>query len=552
MYFKNYDFFANEVRVQAERDNIINWSSLSWGKGVAFKKFSYKINDINMGEHFQQLAKVLIYRECFPNVHKSLIYLTTIKLMEYSYMELNVDLHIVNLNSEIIFNIVDQAEKHYSINRACAIEKTLKEILEVLATKNIINPRLSRFNTRLRGISNKSARDISEQNNVKKKLPEDDVIDFIGRVFRSEEKSERDIFTTSIIALLLCAPTRISEIINLEVDCEVEGTDSEGKATYGIRYFCAKGYGDSIKWIPSNMKPIARLAIQRLKNLSHTARAIAAIRENGELEFYNLLGTEPEANDFYTKLCDILNIKNKNSFNIRTQNVLAKVEEERISAKEFWNEVLNNEEKTDHWNDFFIPTKLSNKLLLLAKDQLHMKKGSDLFHVAPATKKLFFADFKKRSGAGKDSALNFFQRHKSLQPDGMKEVFRSHQPRHLLNTLAQRAMLSEVEIAFWSGRRSVEQNSVYDNRSWEELRNIERKVLFSEEMLSDLGEGVRFELIAKIKENLESLRNNYELYKSQHDNQRVKILVKEIKEIDKIINHIIRYYNKGDEHEQKV
>lgn len=25
-------------------------------------------------------------------------------------MELNVDLHIVNLNSEIIFNIVDQAE----------------------------------------------------------------------------------------------------------------------------------------------------------------------------------------------------------------------------------------------------------------------------------------------------------------------------------------------------------------------------------------------------------------------------------------------------------
>ncbi|AOA94216.1 hypothetical protein A8C02_01850 [Klebsiella pneumoniae] len=98
----------------------------------------------------------------------------------------------------------------------------------------------------------------------------------------------------------------------------------------------------------------------------------------------------------------------------------------------------------------------------------------------------------------------------------------------------------------------MEQNSVYDNRSWEELRNIERKVLFSEEMLSDLGEGVRLELIAKIKENLESLRNNYELYKSQHDNQRVKILVKEIKEIDQIINHIIRYYNKGDEHEQKV
>jgi hypothetical protein len=39
----------------------------------------------------------------------------------------------------------------------------------------------------------------------------------------------------------------------------------------------------------------------------------------------------------------------------------------------------------------------------------------------PTTKKFYFADLKKRS-AGKDSALNFFQRHKSLQPNGMKEV----------------------------------------------------------------------------------------------------------------------------------
>jgi hypothetical protein len=37
--------------------------------------------------------------------------------------------------------------------------------------------------------------------------------------------------------------------------------------------------------------------------------------------------------------------KKQNCFNIRTQNVLAKVEEERISAKEFWNEVLNYVEK---------------------------------------------------------------------------------------------------------------------------------------------------------------------------------------------------------------
>lgn len=55
------------------------------------------------------------------------------------------------------------------------------------------------------------------------------MIDLVGRVFSSNDKSQRDIFTTSIIALLLCAPTRISEVLSLEVDCEVEGKDKEGK-----------------------------------------------------------------------------------------------------------------------------------------------------------------------------------------------------------------------------------------------------------------------------------------------------------------------------------
>ena len=39
----------------------------------------------------------------------------------------------------------------------------------------------------------------------------------------------------------------------------------------------------------------------------------------------------------------------------------------------------------------------------------------------------------------------------------------SHQPRHLLNTLAQSKHVSQALIAFWSGRKRVDQNSWYDH-----------------------------------------------------------------------------------------
>lgn len=136
---------------------------------------------------------------------------------------MNVEPHIVNINSDIINDIILQGEKKYSNDRAGAIEKALKNILDVLAINNIVNPKLSKFNARVRKNRNKAIRDIAEQNRVKNKLPEDKVIDLVGRVFSSNDKSQRDIFTTSIIALLLCAPTRISEVLSLEVDCEVEG-----------------------------------------------------------------------------------------------------------------------------------------------------------------------------------------------------------------------------------------------------------------------------------------------------------------------------------------
>lgn len=59
---------------------------------------------------------------------------------------------------------------------------------------------------------------------------------------------------------------------------------------------------------------------------------------------------------------------------------------------------------------------------------------------------------------------SIFRRHNLRNPDtGDVWAMTTHQPRHFLNTLAQSKYLSQTLIAFWSGRKKLEQNQWYNH-----------------------------------------------------------------------------------------
>ncbi|MCM4492662.1 hypothetical protein MMQ67_26650, partial [Escherichia coli] len=62
------------------------------------------------------------------------------------------------------------------------------------------------------------------------RLPDIKSVIAIAEIFskRDEQLSSRDIFTTSVLALLMCAPSRISEILALPADCEITECDGKG------------------------------------------------------------------------------------------------------------------------------------------------------------------------------------------------------------------------------------------------------------------------------------------------------------------------------------
>jgi hypothetical protein len=68
----------------------------------------------------------------------------------------------------------------------------------------------------------------------------------------------------------------------------------------------------------------------------------------------------------------------------------------------------------------------------------------------------------KRSGS-----TTIFER-VGIDPEG-KLAMRSHQFRHWLNTLAQSESLSQIDIAKWSGRTTLQHNSAYDHVSSQEI-----------------------------------------------------------------------------------
>ncbi|NQE77364.1 hypothetical protein A8L50_21550 [Pantoea ananatis] len=360
------------------------------------------------------------------------------------------------------------------------IYKEIKVINDFLCKKEIVSVDVKTWCFKLEKYNNSDVKQNQSAGDDKNsKLPDLRVIEFIGRVFRSENKSPRDVFTTSIFALLLCAPSRISEVMNLNEDCLITIVDSNGVERHGLRFFAAKGFGYSIKWIPDSMVSVVLEAISRLKALSVNANTISVIISNGEVDLYKKLNKKTFDSMIITDL-------KKLGFDYKLINLskecmafINKIDKGEVSVKFFWNYI----NKKDVKNDFSGKTNshyTKGKLVVLSYNQLNTVKGDDIFTSIKGTKNFMKSEFQNKVKE-RNGYLNIFERHKTENDNLESLTFNSHQLRHLLNTLAQRTKLSEIEIAFWSGRKNINHNNNYNHVTDDEMVAMSRKLLMNSE-----------------------------------------------------------------------
>ena len=328
--------------------------------------------------------------------------------------------------------------------------------------------------------------------NREKKLPNAKALEALAEIFASNPTESRDIFTTSVFAMLMSAPSRISEILALPVDCEVTEMDSKGIERYGWRFYAGKGYGRDIKWIPTVMVETAKTAVKRAKGLSFEARKLAKWIEENPNKFYrhencpDVLDDEPLTGE---QACQALGLSytNKDTVYSNLNNRGLDHHDGANTLDSLCMHLNDRLPKSFPWLDEEKGIKFSNALFVLNKNQFHGNRPRLLTELMAPDANFFNNDIGTRPNLGK-AYKNIFDRHEYYGDNGERLKITSHQARHLLNTIAQLGGLSNLEIAKWSGRANVNQNRTYNHMTEYELVSMAESIDPSKSLYGPLGE----------------------------------------------------------------
>lgn len=307
------------------------------------------------------------------------------------------------------------------------------------------------------------------------KMPSVVALDAMAEMFFNDLQDSRDRFTSSIFALCICAPSRISEVQDLHLNCLHWEVDGKGVERLGLRFYAGKNYGAHIKWIPTALVQVAQEAVRRLTELSASGRTLARWLEEHPDKFYRHDGCPDVGEDdplTATQACLALGL----APGIHPSGSLIAGMRSYEPFRAFYDA---NGYMTLRFLNGFVHSKLPNGWPWLNKKR-HIKyshalccfRQSELradFTPRPIiiwtpSKSTFSNDISYSEGQPR----TIWERNRYKNVDGSPISMTSHQIRHYLNTVAQRGDMGQIAIAKWSGRANIHQNGTYNHMTDEE------------------------------------------------------------------------------------
>lgn len=485
---ENYNEFIKFCRYQLPGlTQTQDWEQYVWKGYVTFRKigvgnkvFNYKDA---MHEDFLDFSKAYIrYQHSLKPLKNYGATMMALRCLEQALLQV--------LNSGLIYNVTavvfDEAmqigSKYFEGNVLAQCGTQLEKLSKFLCEHNLVKSGYISWKNHVKQkVKNNYLPEIEDYHR-NDKLPDEAALLAIADIFSKNDEllSPRDKFTSSVFALLLCCPSRISEILALPADCEITQIDGKGIERYGLRFYSIKGYGPNIKWIPRVMAPVAKKAIRRLLSLSQNARALAQWREKYPDKFYRH-ELCPKVNEklklTVVQVCHALGypLHDHKSCVLKIKRTsldggksFLNSNDYNYSLSDLWGMISSGFSRDFPWYDEEKSIRFSNALCLLNPRQLSLSQMSNIYSFHKPTKEFFFNDIqnKMRHDAG---FKNIFSRYGYYDIEGKPLLIRSHQPRHLLNTIAHYGEMSELDIAKWSGRVNVNQNRVYNHVSEEDM-----------------------------------------------------------------------------------
>lgn len=477
-------FCKNKITVYG--DNF-DWNSNVWKGFYTFRKLDavarkLTIQDVFNSEFLDFAKAYIIYHQSFGNKKKLKEEMIALRLIEKSLIQLTAKANIIYCNNRVFDNAIKLSKEKYKKSVVAKAGKALERLSSFLVENSFIEDSFLSWVNPIRFNSRKDIQNIEEIVGKGGKLSDLKAMEALASIFAKPDYSlnQRDIFTTSVFALLMCAPSRISEILSLSSDCEYYEKDSDGVVRYGLRFYSLKGYGADIKWIPTIMVPVAKLAIQRLKKLSLQARSLAKWYETkGNVIFRTPTCPDYDVDRLLTvvEVCQALgyDMSNRDQCKDKLRRLVLNKEGKKLinydfyySLKTLWKEIYSVRPEGFPFYDDHLKVKYSNALCLLTENMFHQNRKEHKWKLYKPTYNFFKADLVK--DCSNESSRTIFERHGFYDEENEHLSLHTHQPRHFLNTLARLGGMSELNIAKWSGRDNVNHNQNYNHVSKEHLQ----------------------------------------------------------------------------------
>ena len=321
------------------------------------------------------------------------------------------------------------------------------------------------------------------------KMPTDEEMMLVAKLFHDAPNLDKETeYYTAVMALLMVAPSRCSELMSLSVNCLEWEEDSLGNKQLGIRWIPAKNGKEGLKWVPSCMQDIVVEAVKRLTNISSLAREAAKFAEENPnilMLFDKDLAT---AHSLYKKhltkseIAEVLDIDSKNSCNTKWfKNLIS--ENYGIITYEILGKFLYKKytSKFNNWPyvDKHKSVKVSEALLLFRENEFHDDFSPKRFSFVLPTVNQINDRFCYSETRPKTS---LWEKHCIGTSKGEFIRLPSHNARHWLSTKAERGGMDELTLANWAGRARVADNKAYDHRTEEEKSEAVRDLLISEDI----------------------------------------------------------------------
>lgn len=438
----------------------LDWDANTWSPpGVSFGNLDQVTPRLSpfrvMNEHFLDFAKAYFRYQHGHKPTESKVEMRALKCLERA-LDLRGGMILLNIDASLFDGAAVLAREHYSAAAAYHAGRELERLALFLSDKRLIASTLDWKSSIARPQdtvrTGKKAREERER-----KLPSDEALEALAEIFASNPKAARDVFTTSVAAMLLCAPSRISEILTLQEDCEVWETKRNGDRAYGWRFQPGKGGAPMIKWIPEPMVEVAQIAIQRVRELTAEARRIASWLERHPDRFYRHSGC-PQVDE--TQPLSVMeaaaavgirwNDENRCRSELRRLGLSGRRGGNTLSTVNHW--VHSRLPEGFPWFDKKRGVRFSEALFCFQERALSADITTSRCVIWRPQTDTFNRDVGPRQPYRGCVLSSVFDRH-GYYVDRTKPLkLTSHQFRHLLDTMAQRGGLSQSEIARWAGR----------------------------------------------------------------------------------------------------